>query len=62
MILCCNIVTATSRRPSYGAGTATQAVVRLYGTYRDAFAFEMQSGMGEVVVTPIYGVSEAAWG
>jgi uncharacterized protein with NAD-binding domain and iron-sulfur cluster len=45
-----------SRRPSYGAGTATQAVIRLYGTYRDAFAFEMQSGMGEVVVTPIYRV------
>jgi uncharacterized protein with NAD-binding domain and iron-sulfur cluster len=44
------------RRPSYGAGTAAQAVVRLYGTYKDAFAFEMQAGMGEVVVTPFYGV------
>ena len=44
------------RRPSYGAGTAAQAVVRLYGTYRDSFAFEMQSGMGEVVVMPIYRV------
>ncbi|MCG2626202.1 NAD(P)-binding protein [Bradyrhizobium sp. WYCCWR 13023] len=44
------------RRPSYGAGTAAQAVVRLYGTYRDSFAFEMQSGMGEVVVVPIYRV------
>ena len=44
------------RRPSYGAGTAAQAVVRLYGTYKDAFAFEMQAGMGEVVVTPIYRV------
>ncbi|GGC54494.1 NAD(P)-binding protein [Chelatococcus reniformis] len=44
------------RRPSYGAGTATQAVIRLYGTYRGAFAFEMQSGMGEVVVVPIYEV------
>ena len=42
------------RRPSYGAGTAAQAVVRLYGTYRHAFAFEMQSGMGEVVVVPLY--------
>jgi uncharacterized protein with NAD-binding domain and iron-sulfur cluster len=46
------------RRPSYGAGTAAQAVFRLYGTYKDAFAFEMQSGMGEVVVTPIYKVLE----
>jgi uncharacterized protein with NAD-binding domain and iron-sulfur cluster len=46
------------RRPSYGAGTAAQAVFRLYGTYKDAFAFEMQSGMGEVVVTPIYRVLE----
>ena len=44
------------RRPSYGAGTAAQAVVRLYGTYKDTFAFEMQAGMGEVVVTPIYRV------
>ncbi|GIQ75081.1 NAD(P)-binding protein [Bradyrhizobium sp. RD5-C2] len=44
------------RRPSYGAGTAAQAVVRLYGTYRESFAFEMQSGMGEVVVVPIYRV------
>ncbi|MBR0906608.1 NAD(P)-binding protein [Bradyrhizobium liaoningense] len=44
------------RRPSYGAGTAAQAVVRLYGTYRGSFAFEMQSGMGEVVVVPIYRV------
>ena len=43
------------RRPSYGAGTAAQAVVRLYGTYLEAFAFEMQAGMGEVVVMPIYG-------
>jgi uncharacterized protein with NAD-binding domain and iron-sulfur cluster len=46
------------RRPSYGAGTAAQAVFRLYGTYLDSFAFEMQSGMGEVVVTPIYRVLE----
>ena len=46
------------RRPSYGAGTAAQAVVRLYGTYKDAFAFEMQAGMGEVVVTPIYRALE----
>lgn len=44
------------RRPSYGAGTAAQAVFRLYGTYRGSFAFEMQSGMGEVVVTPVYRV------
>jgi uncharacterized protein with NAD-binding domain and iron-sulfur cluster len=44
------------RRPSYGAGTAAQAVVRLYGTYKDTFAFEMQAGMGEVVVTPLYRV------
>jgi uncharacterized protein with NAD-binding domain and iron-sulfur cluster len=46
------------RRPSYGAGTAAQAVFRLYGTYMNSFAFEMQSGMGEVVVTPIYKVLE----
>jgi hypothetical protein len=42
------------RRPSYGAGTAAQAVLRLYGTYMETFAFEMQAGIGEVVVTPIY--------
>jgi uncharacterized protein with NAD-binding domain and iron-sulfur cluster len=44
------------RRPSYAAGSAVQAVLRLFGTYRDAFAFKMQAGMGEVVVAPIYGV------
>jgi uncharacterized protein with NAD-binding domain and iron-sulfur cluster len=44
------------RRPSYAAGTAAQAVLRLYGTYQQAFAFKMQAGMGEVVVAPIYGV------
>jgi uncharacterized protein with NAD-binding domain and iron-sulfur cluster len=44
------------RRPSYAAGTAAQAVLRLYGSYRGGYAWEMQSGMGEVVVAPIYKV------
>jgi uncharacterized protein with NAD-binding domain and iron-sulfur cluster len=44
------------RRPSYAAGTAAQAVLRLYGSYKGGYAWEMQSGMGEVVVAPIYKV------
>jgi uncharacterized protein with NAD-binding domain and iron-sulfur cluster len=43
------------RQPSYGAGTAAQVVLRLYGSYRGEFVYELAAGMGEVVVAPIYG-------
>jgi uncharacterized protein with NAD-binding domain and iron-sulfur cluster len=44
------------RRPSYAAGTAAQVVLRLYGSYKGSYAWEMQAGMGEVVVAPLYKV------
>ena len=44
------------RRPDYAAGTAAQVVLRLYGSYKGSYAWEMQAGMGEVVVAPLYKV------
>lgn len=44
------------RRPSFGAGTAAQVSMRLFGTYRGAFAYESCAGLGEVAITPIYRV------
>ena len=43
-------------RPDYAAGTAAQVVLRLYGSYKGSYAWEMQAGMGEVVVAPLYKV------
>jgi uncharacterized protein with NAD-binding domain and iron-sulfur cluster len=45
-----------SRRPSFGAGTGAQVSIRLFGSYKDAFAYESAAGLGEVVITPIYRV------
>jgi uncharacterized protein with NAD-binding domain and iron-sulfur cluster len=44
------------RRPSFGAGCAAQTSMRLFGGYRDAFAYETVAGLGEVAVVPIYRV------
>ena len=41
-------------RPSYAAGTAVQVILRLFGTTKGAALWEMQAGMGEVVVSPLY--------
>jgi uncharacterized protein with NAD-binding domain and iron-sulfur cluster len=43
------------RRPSFGAGSAAQVSLRLFGGYREAFLYESAAGLGEVVVAPIYG-------
>ena len=43
-----------ARRPDFGAGTAAQVAMRLFGTYKGAFEYESQSSLGEVVVAPIY--------
>ncbi len=40
--------------PNFAAGAALRCIVRIVGTYREAVLFEMQSGMGEVVATPLY--------
>ncbi len=44
------------RQPNYGAGTAAQVVLRIYGGYHGAPFYELAAGMGEVVVAPIYAV------
>lgn len=41
-------------QPSYAAGTAVQVILRLFGTSKGAALWEMQAGMGEVVVLPLY--------
>ena len=43
-------------RPNYAAGTAAQVVLRVYGSYKGSYAWEMQAGMAEVVVAPLYKV------
>ncbi len=43
-------------RPSFSAGVAIAAVLRLAMTYKGAVLYEMRAGMGEVVVAPIYEV------
>ena len=43
-------------RPSYGAGTAAQVVLRMLATYKGAFAWELQAGAGEVIVAPLFDV------
>ena len=46
-------------RPSFAAGTALRAVLRIAATYKGAVMFLMQSGMGEAVVAPLYEVLSA---
>ncbi len=41
-------------RPSYAAGTAVQVILRMFGCTKGAALWEMQAGMGEVVVSPLY--------
>lgn len=43
-------------RASYGAGTAVQVVLRMLGTYQGALAWELQAGMGDVLVAPLFEV------
>lgn len=41
-------------RPSYAAGTVVQLILRMFGGYKGAALWEMQAGMGEVIVAPLY--------
>jgi uncharacterized protein with NAD-binding domain and iron-sulfur cluster len=45
-------------RPKLGAGTAIRILLRIVLTYKEAAFFEMQAGMGEAVIAPIYEVLE----
>ena len=42
--------------PSYAAGTAAGVLTRLITTYKGDMLWEVQSGMGEAVIAPIYEV------
>jgi uncharacterized protein with NAD-binding domain and iron-sulfur cluster len=41
-------------RPSYAAGTAIGVLVRLIATYKGDMLWEVQPGMGEAVIAPLY--------
>ncbi|MFL5884889.1 MAG: acetoacetate decarboxylase family protein, partial [Thermoleophilaceae bacterium] len=43
-------------KPNMAAGTAVGDMLRLFFTYRGAFAWKMQAGMGDTVFTPFYEV------
>ncbi len=42
--------------PDMAAGTAIHDLLRIFFTYREAFAWKMQAGMGDTVFTPFYEV------
>jgi uncharacterized protein with NAD-binding domain and iron-sulfur cluster len=44
------------RRPKIAAGQALRGAVRAFFTYRGAFFWKMQSGMGDIVFAPLYEV------
>jgi uncharacterized protein with NAD-binding domain and iron-sulfur cluster len=41
-------------KPNLAAGVALNGIARLFFTYKQAPCFEMQAGMGETVVSPVY--------
>jgi hypothetical protein len=46
-------------RPSYGAGTAAQVVLRILGTYKGDAVWKPNAGLGEVFFAPLYEVLKA---
>ena len=44
------------RTPNMAAGTAVHDMLRVFFTYRGAFTWKMQAGMGDTVFTPFYEV------
>lgn len=47
-------------KPSYAAGTAVGVLVRLIATYKGDMLWEIQSGIGEAVIAPLYELLLAA--
>lgn len=41
-------------RPNMAAGAGLRALSRIFFGYKDAYLYKMQSGMGEIVFTPLY--------
>jgi uncharacterized protein with NAD-binding domain and iron-sulfur cluster len=48
-----------TRLPSYAAGTALGCIARLTVTYKSAMMWDIQAGMGEAVIAPLYEVLKA---
>lgn len=48
-----------TERPSYGAGTAAQVILRILGTYKGEAVWKPNAGLGEVFVAPLYEVLKA---
>jgi uncharacterized protein with NAD-binding domain and iron-sulfur cluster len=48
------------KRPNMGAGAALRTLLRTGWTYKGAFAWKMQAGMGDTVFTPLYEVLKEA--
>lgn len=46
--------TADTMVANFAAGTALRVIIRTTATYKQAVLFLMQSGMGEVIVSPVY--------
>jgi uncharacterized protein with NAD-binding domain and iron-sulfur cluster len=47
-------VEGDATRPSYAAGTAAGVMIRLIATYKGAMMWELQAGIGEAVIAPLY--------
>lgn len=45
-----------TRRPSFAAGTALCAILRVCFTYNGALMYEMRAGMGDTIFTPLFGL------
>ena len=46
-------------RPSYAAGAALGVLTRMIGTFKGSVMWNIQAGMGEAVVAPVYDVLRA---
>jgi uncharacterized protein with NAD-binding domain and iron-sulfur cluster len=46
-------------RPNLAAGTGVRGLVRFALTYKGAFMYEMQAGMGDTIFTPLYALLRA---
>jgi len=54
--MCMQYENGDPQLPNFAAGTAIIVFLRLLGTCKEEFIWAMQSGMGEVVVAPLYEV------
>lgn len=41
-------------QPNYGAGTAAQVVLRVFGTYKGEAVWKPNAGLGEALISPLY--------